>query len=89
MHHAHLSDSVNLGSSATTSALSGLASAGLTPEQALGSINRLVDQQAYMLAASDVFYASALIFLLLIPLVFLTRHGKAGAGRADAAAGAH
>jgi MFS transporter, DHA2 family, multidrug resistance protein len=89
MHHAHLSESVNLGSSATNSALSGLASAGLTPDQALGTINRLVDQQAYMLAASDVFYVSALIFLLLIPLVFLTRHGKAGAGSADAAAGAH
>jgi MFS transporter, DHA2 family, multidrug resistance protein len=92
MHHAHLSESVNLGSSATTGALSGLASAGLTPEQALGSINRLVDQQAYMLAASDVFYVSALIFLLLIPLVFLTRHGKggkAGTGSADAAGGAH
>ena len=89
MHHAHLSEAVNIGSSATNSALSGLASAGLTPDQALGSINRLVDQQAYMLAASDVFYVSALIFLLLIPLVFLTRHSKAGAGSADAAAGAH
>jgi MFS transporter, DHA2 family, multidrug resistance protein len=89
MHHAHLSESVNLGSSATNSALSGLASAGLTPDQALGSINRLVDQQAYMLAASDVFYVSALMFLLLIPLVFLTRFSKAGAGSADAAAGAH
>ena len=89
MHHAHLSEAVNIGSSATNSALSGLASVGLTPDQALGSINRLVDQQAYMLAASDVFYVSALIFLLLIPLVFLTRHSKAGAGSADAAAGAH
>jgi MFS transporter, DHA2 family, multidrug resistance protein len=92
MHHAHLSELVNLGSSATTGALSGLAGAGLTPDQALGTINRLVDQQAYMLAASDVFYVSALIFLLLIPLVFLTRHGKAGkagAGSANAAAGAH
>jgi MFS transporter, DHA2 family, multidrug resistance protein len=89
MHHAHLSESVNLGSSATTGALSGLANAGLTPDQALGTINRLVDQQAYMLAASDVFYVSALMFLLLIPLVFLTRHGKAGAAGADAAAGAH
>jgi DHA2 family multidrug resistance protein len=69
--------------------LSGLASAGLTPDQALGTINRLVDQQAYMLAASDVFYASSLIFLALIPVVFLTRHTKAGAGSADAAAGAH
>lgn len=89
MHHAHLSEAVNLGSSSAQSALSGLAGAGLTPEQALGTVNRLVDQQAYMLAASDVFYASALIFLALIPLVFLTRHHKGGAGSADAAAGAH
>jgi DHA2 family multidrug resistance protein len=88
MHHAHLSEAVNNGSVATTSALSGMASAGLTPSQALATINRLVDQQAYMLAASDVFYASALVFLLLIPLVFLARKSKSGAGP-DAAAGAH
>ena len=89
MHHAQISEYVNQGSIATNSALGGLAGAGLTPDQALGTINRLVDQQAYMLAANDVFYVSALIFLLLIPLVFLTQHTKAGAGSADAAAGAH
>jgi DHA2 family multidrug resistance protein len=100
LHHAQLSEFVNPGSAATNSALSGLASAGLSPEQALGTINRLVDQQAAMLAANDVFYASALIFLLLIPLVYLTRPAQAGAaaggapkvgggGAADAAAGAH
>jgi len=89
LHHAHLSESVNLGSSATHSAMSGLASAGMTSDQALGAINRLVDQQAYMLAASDVFYASALIFLLLIPLVFLTKHGKVAPGSSDTADGAH
>lgn len=89
MHHAQISEYVNQGSTATNSALTGLAGAGLTPDQALGTINRLVDQQAYMLAANDVFYVSALIFLLLIPLVYLTRHTKAGAGSADAAAGAH
>jgi DHA2 family multidrug resistance protein len=89
MHHAHLSEAVNLGSPATNSALSGLAGAGLSPDQALATINRLVDQQAYMLAASDVFYASALIFLALIPLVFLAKNIRGGAGGADAAAGAH
>ncbi|WP_029524405.1 DHA2 family efflux MFS transporter permease subunit [Polaromonas glacialis] len=89
MHHAQLSEFVNPGSVAANGALSGLAGAGLTPDQALGTINRLVDQQAYMLAANDVFYASALIFLLLIPLVYLTRPTHAGAGSADAAAGAH
>lgn len=89
MHHAQISEYVNQGSTATNSALAGLASAGLTPDQALGTVNRLADQQAYMLAANDVFYVSALIFLLLIPLVFLTRPTHAGAGGADAAAGAH
>ena len=89
MHHAQISEYVNQGSVATNSAMTGLAGAGLSPDQALGTINRLIDQQAYMLAANDVFYASALIFLLLIPLVYLTRHSKGGAGASDAAAGAH
>ena len=89
MHHAHISESVNSGSSAAQSALSGLASAGLSPDQALASVNRLIDQQAYTLAATDVFYASALIFVLLIPLVYLTRPTPASAASADAAAGAH
>ena len=90
MHHAHLSESVNAGSTATNNALSGLASAGLTPDQALATIDRLVDQQAHMLAASDVFYASALVFLALIPLVFLAKNITSNSGAAsDAASGAH
>jgi len=92
LHHAQLSDAVNPVSDAATSALRGLTSAGLTPDQALGSINYLVDQQAYMLAAADVFYVSALIFLALIPLVFLTKRDRSShtsAGSSDAASGAH
>ena len=93
MHHAQLVESVNIGSSATNGVLSGLADAGLSPEQALAQVNRLVDQQAFMLAANDVFYASAFIFLLLIPFVWLSRPlpstAGGGAASADAAAGAH
>ncbi|MEO7399206.1 MAG: DHA2 family efflux MFS transporter permease subunit [Polaromonas sp.] len=89
LHHAQISEYVSQGSQATSSALSGLAGAGLTPEQALGTVNRLVDQQAYMLAANDVFYVSALMFLLLIPLIYLTRRAPIGAASADAAAAAH
>ncbi|MDD2882711.1 MAG: DHA2 family efflux MFS transporter permease subunit [Rhodoferax sp.] len=89
LHHAQLSEYVNLGSSATTSSLSGLASSGLTPQQSLAVVDRLVNQQAYMLAANDIFFASALIFLALIPVVFLTRHVRAGAAGANAAAGSH
>ena len=89
LHHAQISEYVGQGRQAASTALSGLASAGLSPEQALASVNRLVDQQAYMLAANDIFYASALMFLLLIPLIYLTRRPPMGEASSDAAAGAH
>jgi DHA2 family multidrug resistance protein len=89
LHHAQLAESINQSSQGATSALNGLAAAGLNPEQALAQVNRLVDQQAFMLSSSELFYISALLFLTMIPLVWLTRPQRAGAGSADAAAGAH
>nr|WP_236598975.1 DHA2 family efflux MFS transporter permease subunit [Ramlibacter monticola] len=89
LHHAHLAETVGPGSSAAQAALSGLVSSGLTPDQALAQVNRLVDQQAFMLAANDIFWGSALLFLLMVPLVWLTHAQRAGAGGGDAAAGAH
>jgi len=53
-------------------------------------LNRIVDQQAFMLSANDVFYASALLFLALIAVVWFARPAKAAtAGSHAAAAGAH
>ena len=90
MHHAQLAELVNRGSIATNAALSNFSSAGMSNEQALSQINRMVDQQAFMLAANDVFYGSAMIFLLLIPLVWLSHPSKKAAHvSSDAAAGAH
>jgi DHA2 family multidrug resistance protein len=90
MHHAQLAELVNRGSVAATTALAHFDAAGMGHEQALSHINRLLDQQAFMLAANDVFFGSALIFLLLIPLVWLSHPPKRGGrGGADAAAGAH
>ncbi|QNK68172.1 DHA2 family efflux MFS transporter permease subunit [Variovorax sp. PAMC26660] len=88
LHHAQLSEAINQGNNAATGAMAGLASNGFGTEQVLGQINRIVDQQAYMLATNDIFYASAILFLLLIPLVWLARPQKGGAS-GDAAAGAH
>jgi MFS transporter, DHA2 family, multidrug resistance protein len=88
LHHAQLSELVNPANAAAQQTLAGLVSAGLTPEQALAQLNRLVDQQAFMLAANDIFYVSAALFLLLIPLVWLSHPQRAAAG-AQAAAGAH
>ena len=92
-HHAELAELVNRGSYATNNALSGLGNLGMDATQALSMINRLVDQQAFMLAADDVFLGSAVIFVFLIPLVWLAKPrratGAAGAAAAEAAAGAH
>ena len=93
LHHAQLSELINQGSSAATTAIAGLGASGMSTEQALSQINRLIDQQAYMLAANDVFFGSGLIFLALIPFVWLVRPirmapgGKSAA--AEAAAAAH
>ena len=93
LHHAQLSELINRGNVASNAALSNFAAAGMSTEQALSQINRLIDQQAFMLAANDVFYASSIIFILLIPMVWLARPIRVGAHApkpsADAAAGAH
>ena len=87
MHHAHLTEQIAYGSNTTADALARLGSAGLGPQQALGQLERLVDQQAFMLAANDVFLVSAAIFVLLIGVVWLARPARGGAA-ADAS-GAH
>ena len=58
----------------------------MSPQQSYDSLNRLIDQQAFMLSANDIFYVSALVFLLLIAVVWLARPPKAA--QADAAAAA-
>lgn len=90
LHHAQLADAVNPSNPAVQATLSGLQAAGLSADQALAQINRLADQQAFTLAANDIFFASALVFVALIAMVWLTRPQRAsGQGTGDAAAGAH
>jgi DHA2 family multidrug resistance protein len=61
--------------------------------QSLAAIDRLLQQQAFTLAANDIFWLSSMLFLALIPLVWLTRVPKrdaaSQAAAAEAAAGAH
>ena len=87
LHHAQLTEAITPGSPADA-ALAGLRAAGMSTEQALAQVNRLIDQQAFTLAANDIFLASSLIFLALIGVVWITRPKRTD-GAADAAAGAH
>jgi len=93
LHHAQLAEAIHLGSPAATATLSGMAGSGMTQTQALASVERLIQQQAFTLAVNDIFWLSSMLFLALIPLVWLTRvprRDAAGqAAAAEAAAGAH
>ena len=80
LHHAQIAETVNGNSIAATQTLSNLGATGYSPDQALATVNRLVDQQAYTMAATDLFYLSSALFLLLIGLVWMTRPKKGGAG---------
>lgn len=88
VHHVQLTESINPGNATAMATMNSLSSSGLSADQVLAQINRLIDQQAFMLASNDIFYASAVLFIFLIPLVWLARPQMGGAG-AGAAAGAH
>ena len=88
MHHAHLVEAINRGNPAATQALANLQSSGFDSAQRLAMLDRMVNAQAYVLSADDIFYASAVIFVLLIPLLWLTRPPR-GNAHSEEAAGAH
>jgi DHA2 family multidrug resistance protein len=87
LHHARLADHITAYAPSATDALTRLQAGGIHAGQGDALLNRLLDQQAYMLSANDIFYASAVLFVLLIPLVWLAGQ-PAGDGTVAAAAGA-
>lgn len=85
-HHARLVDQIDPARVGGHGMLDGSMDAGAS----LALLNHMVDQQAFMLAANDIFNACAVLFCLLIGLVWLARPERAAppAGSADAG-GAH
>jgi DHA2 family multidrug resistance protein len=88
LHHAQLVERLTTYDPTSSQALATLQSGGLTPEQSYEAMNRIVDQQAFMLSANDIFFVSAWLFVLLIGVVWLARPVKGGQHPAGAG-GAH
>jgi len=84
LHHARIVERLN-----GADVLATMQAGGLTAEQSHAVLDRLVDQQAFMLSANDVFYVSAVLFLALIAVVWLARPVSGTPQAKDAAAGAH
>ncbi len=83
LHHAQLTEAVNLASPGAVASINQLQAQGFSLDQTYLIINRLIDQQAAMLGANDLFRLSAILFLLLIPVIWLARPAKSS-GPVDA-----
>jgi DHA2 family multidrug resistance protein len=85
LHHARIVERVTPYDAATSGALQSLGALGMEAEQRYAFLNRLVNQQAFTLSALDLFYLSAILLVLLIPLVWMARPPRGGAAAAEAA----
>src|SRR3546814_7902064 len=53
--------------------MSGMQQNGYSHEQSASIINQLINQQAFTMSATDIFYASAILFIILIGLVWIAK----------------
>ena len=86
LHHARLAEQSSMNNPAYTSAIEQLhATLGGGVDQATAFFERTLNAQAAMLALNDIFWLSSIIFIVIVPLVWLTRPGKGGGGMAGGA----
>jgi DHA2 family multidrug resistance protein len=86
LHHERLTEQANIYNPSFMQSL-GMSQATLnvSEAQARGMFNFTVNTQAAMMGLNDIFFVSAVIFLAIIPLIWITTRAKGGGG----AAGAH
>jgi DHA2 family multidrug resistance protein len=93
LHHSQLVEALGSNPLSLSPVVGDLQARGFDAQQTYGLLNRLVDEQAFMLSTNDMFLISGVLFLLMVFLIWFARPPRpdaasAAAGR-DAAAGAH
>jgi DHA2 family multidrug resistance protein len=87
LHHSQLMEQASVNNPLFTGAVDSLHSTlGGSSSQALAFFERSLNAQAAMLGLNDIFWLSAVIFIVIIPLIWLTKPAKGGAGGAASAA---
>ncbi|MFM0154994.1 DHA2 family efflux MFS transporter permease subunit [Paraburkholderia sediminicola] len=89
LHHERLTERASIGNPAFRQAIGSTQSLlHLHTHSAHALFDTTVTSQAAMMGLNDISYLSSIIFILIIPLIWITRPTKGG-GHADASAGAH
>jgi MFS transporter, DHA2 family, multidrug resistance protein len=88
LHHVRLSEQANVDNPLFNQSIGASQSLlQLSPQSAHALFDLTVNSQAAIMGLDDFFYISTFIFILIIPLIWITRPVKGGGS--DAAAGAH
>ena len=80
MHHAVLAEHVTTNSTGWQQYHGVLGAGGLTDQQALGVTDFIVTQQASTMAANDLYWLFAIVFISLIPIIWLCKPPFTGRG---------
>ena len=89
LHHAQLVERLLGSAPVPAHALAEIQAGGaITADQSFGILNRMVDAQAFMQSANDIFYASAVLFVALVAVIWFARPARGGVA-SQAGAGAH
>jgi DHA2 family multidrug resistance protein len=83
-HHASLTEYVTHAAPATTAYSNQLATLGIQGKPALAVIDQILNREALTLAVNDVFFGCAVLFLALIPILWLAKPPFGNAGGAAA-----
>jgi DHA2 family multidrug resistance protein len=79
-HHATLTENVTAASQPANQVLQQLTHTGLSQAQALGITDQLLNKEALTLAVNDIFWLCAILFVLLIPVLWFARPPFGSAG---------
>ncbi|WP_411329680.1 DHA2 family efflux MFS transporter permease subunit [Desulfovibrio desulfuricans] len=88
-HHAYLAESITPYSQQTSQFVEHAASLHLAPQQVYGMLDRVLEQQSFIMSATDLFWLSGAMFIGLLGLVWLSRPVRQGATAPTDAGGAH
>jgi DHA2 family multidrug resistance protein len=87
LHHERLTEVANSGNPVFAHQIEMIGSLLHSSKNAAnGLFDSMLNTQAAMMGLNDIFYVSAIIFLLIIPLIWITRPVKGGGGAEAAAA---
>lgn len=83
-HHASLTEYVTQASPAATAYTQRLSTIGIQGKPSLAVVDQVLNREALTLAVNDVFWGCAILFLLLIPVLWLAKPPFGNAGGAAA-----